>query len=219
MLACMKKLLACAAALALLGSCASEHASSPATTGATDTTAVATTLPATATTPSVPTTLPATTAATTAPEGCVPDGDTLAQSSDNPLLMSGLVGVDIRAGAQPCSERIVIALGGTGDFPGWTVEYVDDPVRIGESDEFVEISGEATLRITMRMWMPSLEGDGYTGSIDIFPADVVHILEMRETENSEGVSIWAIGLDAQYPFTVEVLHAPERLVIDVQIPE
>lgn len=217
----MKRLSALTAALALLGACSSENSASGSSTGPTaaiDTTAVATTLPATATTAATPTTQPATTTEPTTTEVCVPDGDTLAQSSDDPELMSGLVGVDIRAGAHPCYERIVIELGGTGDFPGWTVEYVDDPVRIGESDDFVEIAGAATLRITMRMWMPSMEGDGYTGSIDIFPADVAHILEMRETENNEGVSIWSIGLDAQYPFTVDVLHSPERLVIDVQAP-
>jgi hypothetical protein len=27
--------------------------------------------------------------------------------------------------------------------------------------------------------------------------------------------VWAIGLDHQYPFAVTVLHAPDRLVIDV----
>lgn len=29
----------------------------------------------------------------------------------------------------------------------------------------------------------------------------------------------AVGLDAEYPFTVNVLHAPERLVIDLYVPE
>ena len=132
--------------------------------------------------------------------------------------MSGLVGVDIRTGIHPCFERIVIELGGTGDFPGWSVQYVDDPVRLGESDSFVEIEGAATLQVTMRMWMPTMEGDGYTGEIDVFLNNVAHILELRETENFEGMCIWSIGLDAQYPFTVDVLHSPERLVIDVQVP-
>ena len=219
----MKRLTALAAALVLVAACSSERSSTADSTGVTDSTPVDTTpvdttpVDTTATT-STPTTEPAPTAAPTTTTACVPDGDTLPQASDDPLLMSGLVGVDIRTGVHPCFERIVIELGGTGDFPGWSVQYVDDPVRLGESDNFVQMTGDATLQVIMRMWMPSMEGDGYTGSIDIVPDSVVHILELRETENNEGVSIWSIGLDQQYPFTVDVLHSPERLVIDVQVP-
>lgn len=113
---------------------------------------------------------------------------------------------------------MVIELGGSGDFPGWTVQYVDDPVRIGESDSFVDIIGEATLQVTMRAWMPTLEGGGYVGPIQFVPQSVFHILELRETANNEGSCTWSIGLDGQYPFTVEVLHNPERLVIDIHVP-
>lgn len=207
----MKNLSALVGVLVLVAACSSERSS----TTATSNTEPGRTTPETPAPTVVATTVPATTAVT---EECAPTGDVLPKASDDPLLMSGLVGVDIQTGIHPCFERVVIELGGTGDFPGWTVEYVDDPVRLGESDEFVEIAGDATLQVTMRVWMPSMEGDGYTGAIDIFPADAVHILELRETENHEGVSIWSIGLDAQYSFTVDVLHAPERLVIDVHVP-
>ena len=105
-----------------------------------------------------------------------------------------------------------------GGFPGWTIEYVDDPVRLGESDEFVHIKGAATLSIRISMWMPTMEGDGYSGPIQVFPANVDHILELRETENFEGMCIWSIGLDEEYPFTVNHLHNPERLFIDFQVP-
>ncbi len=174
------------------------------------------------TTTSFPTTASATSVAdvtTTTAEPCLIDPTTGAKASEDSLLMSGLVGTDIRAGAHPCFERVVIELGGTGDFPGWYVEYVDDPVRLGESDEFVEIAGDATLQVTMRMWMPEPgSGEGYAGPIDFVPENVFHVLQLRETENNEGVCIWSIGLDAQYPFLVEVFHDPERLVIDIAIP-
>lgn len=210
----MKRIFAFAAALALVAACSSEHSSSGASTDS-----AATTSPTTAnSTSTTPTTESATTAAPTTTAACVPDGNALAQTSDDPLLMSGLVGVDIRTAVHPCFERIVIELGGTGDFPGWSVQYVDDPVRLGESNNFVSIAGAATLQVILRAWMPSMEGDGYTGPIDFFPDNVAHILELRETENFEGVCIWSIGLDAEYPFTVDVLQSPARLVIDVQVP-
>ena len=154
---------------------------------------------------------------TTSTAPCPPDGDINAKESDDPLAMSGLYGLDIGTGLHPCYERIVIELGGTGDFPGWSIEYVDDPARLGESEEFVEITGDATLQLVMRAWMPNMDGDGYAGPDQLFPTNVAHVLELRETENFEGVSIWSIGLDAQYPFTVNVLHSPERLVIDIRI--
>ncbi|MCE9621024.1 MAG: hypothetical protein K8R99_01630 [Actinomycetia bacterium] len=220
----MKRLVALLAALTLVAACSSERSSTAGSTDTTDTTGTTTgdtttgdtTPEPTADTTTLPT--PTTVAEPTTTAACVPEGDIAPQSSDDPLLMSSLVGVDIRTGVHPCFERIVIELGGTGDFPGWTVQYVDDPVRLGESDNFVEIAGDATLQVVMRMWMPSMEGAGYTGPNQFVPESVFHILELRETENFEGICIWSIGLDAEYSFTVHVLQGPERLVIDVQVP-
>lgn len=223
----LKRLTALAAALLLIAACSSDRSSSAGTTDSsettdatdtTDSTSVDTTVPGSETTAATPTTASATTAVATTNPACTPTGDTDPKASADPLLMSSLVGVDIRTGTHPCFERVVIELGGSGGFPGWAVEYVDDPVRLGESDEFVEIAGAATLFVRMGMWMPSMEGDGYAGPIQVFPGNVPHILELRETENFEGMCIWSIGVQAEYPFTVDVLHAPERLVIDIYIP-
>ena len=179
----------------------------PPTTTGTDTTA-STVAPTTPTTPPPATTTP-----------CPAVGDTATTTSSDPVAMSSLVGADIRVGDHPCYERVVIELAGSGDFPGWAAEYVSGPVYLGESDETVEIDGDATLLVRMGMWMPTMEGDGYSGPTDIFPTTVDHIVELRQTENWEGYSIWAIGVDAEYPFTVTVQHAPERLVIDFQVAE
>lgn len=181
----------------------------PPTTTGTETTAV-TVAPTTATTP--PTAPPTT-------EACRRLGDTSTKTSSDPIAMSSMVGVDIRVGDHACFERVVIELGGSGDFPGWSAEYVSGPVRLGESDEFVEIDGDATLLVRMGMWMPTMEGDGYSGPTDIRPTTVDHIRELRQTENWEGYSIWAIGVDEEYRFTVTLEHTPERLVIDFQVPE
>ena len=196
--------------------------------------------PATTTTPASvttaapsPTTAPAvsTTATTTAASGTVAPG-TEAPSTDPatpcdppvgrdtfndgyPNRMSGMVGSDIRTGAHPCFERVVIELAGPGDMPGVRVEYVDDPVHLSPSDETVEIDGDATLLISVAAWMPSMEGDGYAGPTDFSPTNVGHILQVRQVENFEGMSAWAIGLDTERDFEVTFLESPARVVVDI----
>lgn len=211
-------------AAALVAACSSSTKSGGATTTqagtgtsttasgapATDTTDTTGTTAGTAAGTTVPATGPSTTAA-----GCPTSGGTADVSSADPLLMSSLLGADIRTGAHPCYERVVIELMGAGTFPGWAVGYATDPVPLGQSGEGVSLLGAATLQVRMGMWMQSMEGGGYQGDFQLFPTNVVHVRELRLVDNFEGVSTWAIGLDAQYPFAVAVLHAPERLVIDI----
>lgn len=224
------KLLPLLAASVLLAACSSEQSSDGTdSTGLTTTSIDGTTTEPSATQPtattdgstSVPaTTVVATTAAPTTVEPCPSVGDTAQKGQPDVLTMSGMVGDDIRVGDHACFERVVIELlAGPGDFPGWGAEYVDDPVRLGESDEFTDIEGDATLLVRMGMWMPDMEGNGYDGPVQIFPTTVEHILELRQTENSEGITHWAIGLDSQYPFTVTQLSSPARLVIDFHVKE
>jgi hypothetical protein len=126
-----------------------------------------------------------------------------------------MVGSDIRTGAHPCFERVVIELAGTGEMPGVRVEYVDDPVQLGPSDETVDIDGEATLLISVAAWMPSMDGDGYTGPTDFRPTNVSHIEQVRQVENFEGMTAWAVGLDGERDFEVDFFEAPPRIVVDI----
>ena len=65
----------------------------------------------------------------------------------------------------------------------------------------------------------NFEGTGYTGPDQIFPTNVSHILELRLLENFEGMTTWAIGLDAKRSFVVKALDDPSRLVIEIQTSE
>lgn len=135
------------------------------------------------------------------------------------------MGVDIRTGAHECFERIVIEFG-PGDAPtpaippGYWVRYTDDPVTLGQTDDqFVTIRGAATLLVTAEAWMYQVDVNGvptdYAGAIDLFPSNVSSIEEIRLIDNSEGVQVWAIGLDRERDLRVSVLRDPQRLVIDV----
>ena len=132
--------------------------------------------------------------------------------------MSGLVGSDIRTGAHPCFERVVIEFAdGPGDMPGLRVEYVDDPVLLSPSDQTVDIDGDATLVISVAAWMPSMEREGYAGPTDFRPTNVSLIEEVRQIENFEGLTAWAIGLGDERDFEVGYLDAPPRIVVDIAI--
>lgn len=182
----------------------------PTTSQAASTVAPTTTTPAVTT---APTTTPATTAVTTAP--CAAPTGTDEFVDGFPMRMSSLVGVDIRTGAHPCFERVVIELGGVGEMPGVRVGYVDDPVTLSPSDETVDIVGDATLLIAVAAWMPDMEGNGWSGPSDITPRNVEHVLELRQVENFEGMHQWAVGLDEERPFDVTFLDSPPRIVVDI----
>ena len=188
----------------------------PSTVGTTQPAAVTTRSSVATTPPAVTTAPPATAPPATEPgDACeAPVGrDTF--NDGYPNRMSGMVGSDIRTGAHPCFERVVIELAGPGDVPGVRVEYVDDPVHLSPSDETVEIDGNATLVISVAAWMPSMEGDGYAGPTDFSPTNVTHIREVRQVENFEGMTAWAIGLDRERDFAVHLLESPARVVVDI----
>ena len=190
----------------------SPTATTPASSSATSSTTTVTSAPGTA-----PATTDAAAPGSTAGGECrdTPFDSTDPVSVDFPQRMSGLVGADIRTGAHPCFERVVLELEGTGDLPGYRVQYVDDPVLLSPSDLTVEIAGDATLLLQAGVWMTNMEGEGYDGPTDIVPTNVDHLLELRMTENFEGMTSWAIGLDRARPFVVDTLTDPPRIVVDV----
>jgi hypothetical protein len=168
--------------------------------------------------PAQPSTPPGTEPPATDPAGqCDPPAGTDTFDDGYPNRMSGMVGSDIRTGAHPCFERVVIELAGPGDMPGVRVEYVDDPVHLSPSDETVDIDGQATLVISVAAWMPSMEGDGYEGPTDFSPTNVSSIRQLRQIENFEGMTAWAIGLDTERDFDVTFLDSPARIVVDIAV--
>ena len=206
-------------AVLLLAACTSSNSGTPSITDLSVTPTTTTTIPPTTSSSSTTSTTSTSTTTTTTTVPCPALGDTATKQSADPLQLSFLLGADIRTGDDVCHERIVIELQGEGEFPGWAVAYVPGPVTLGQSNETVEIAGNAILLVRMGMWMQDMEFRGYTGPTQIFPTNVDHIREMRMVDNWEGVSVWAIGLDEQYPFTVDVYDGPPRLVIDIQVRE
>ena len=149
--------------------------------------------------------------------GCPDLGDTSPANDGFPNRLSSLVGVDIRTGGHDCFERVVLEFGGSGELPGYQVQYEPDPILDSPSGEPVDVAGDATLVVSVGAWMPDPEGNGYQGPREFVPTNVVTILELQQIENFEGQSAWAIGLDRQRDFTVSTLADPVRIVIDIAL--
>jgi hypothetical protein len=98
--------------------------------------------------------------------------------------MSTLTGASMRIGQHDCYERFVFEMTGTGDPPGWQVAYVDPLVGDG-SGEPIDLAGDATLEVIVRVWTVSdVDGgpDGmppFTGPDDIVPSGWEALREVR----------------------------------------
>ena len=149
--------------------------------------------------------------------GCPDLGDTSSVNDGFPNRMSSLVGVDIRTGGHECFERVVLEFGGSGELPGYQVQYESDPILDSPSGEPVDVAGDATLVVSVGTWMPDIDGNGYQGPREFVPTNVVNIRELQQIENFEGQNAWAIGLDRQRDFTVSTLADPVRIVIDIAL--
>ena len=198
-------LLVVAAAVTVSGCTADEPEPTPTSTA-----------PAESTSPATP--RPTTSPTQPAPTECPDPGGADAVEDGFPERLSTLVGLEIRTGSHPpCFERVVIEFTGSGDFPGYRVEYRPDPIIDSPRGEPVEVAGDATLVISAGAWMPNPEGDGYDGPREVMPTNVQTILELEQIENFEGMTAWAVGLDRERPFTVRTLENPTRLVVDVSL--
>jgi hypothetical protein len=194
-----------AASAVALSSCAPEEPeATPTSTAPSDSTPPAPT----------PTSVPTESAA----EECPDPGGVGAVEEGFPGRLSTLVGLEIRTGGHPpCFERVVIEFAGSGDPPGYLVEYRPDPIIDSPRGEPVEVAGDATLVVSVGAWMPNLEGDGYDGPREVVPTNVETILELEQIENFEGMTAWAIGVDRERPFTVATLRNPTRVVVDIAL--
>ena len=224
----MRKLCGLAVVALSLAACGSDESTTD-QTGSTTRSTVESTVETTVETDAMPTTVETTTAATepaatdarpvdtTAPmtEPCEPPTSTDPVAVDFPMGMSSLVGREIRTGTHPCYERVVLELQGEGEMPGYRVEYVADPVKSSPSDLEVDVAGDATLVLSVAVWMTTMEGEGYEGPDRITPSNVELIEELRLIENFEGMHQWAIGLDRERPFSVTTLTGPPRIVVDI----
>jgi hypothetical protein len=153
-------------------------------------------------------------------ESCESFGGTDPVTSADPLAMSTLTGASMRTGRHDCYERFVFEMTGTGDPPGWQVAYVD-PLLGDGSGQPIDLAGDATLEVIVRVWTVSDVDGGpeemppFTGPDDLMPAGYEALREARNLYAFEGVTQIGLGLDRERPFRVTWLDGPPRLAVDV----
>lgn len=108
-----------------------------------------------------------------------------------------------------------------GDRPRLWVEYVDGATEPGSGRE-VEVAGEATIQMSAstatdygaELYAPNHEP--YDGPERVEGADTERVTEAVSLGDFEATMEWAVGVDAERPFRVEVLEDPLRVVLDVR---
>ena len=127
---------------------------------------------------------------------------------------------DVRTGRHEGFDRVVWAF--DGPVPTYRIGYVDLPVTEDGSGDVVQLKGAAALHAIFSpasgVDMSGAELETiYTGPnrIDRAAAGTTAVQEVVGTGDFEATLGWAVGLDAQAPFTVTELSDPARIVVDV----
>ncbi len=124
---------------------------------------------------------------------------------------------DVRTGRHEGYDRVTFEF--RGPAPGFTVGYQDRPILSDGEGAEVDVEGAAVL---VARFEPSSTVDYetdyepvYTGPTRI-PGAGSTITEVVRTGDFEAVLAWAIGVEAELDFRVDVLENPSRVVIDVR---
>lgn len=120
---------------------------------------------------------------------------------------------------QEATDRLVFEFGAdTGDL-SYEVEYTD--TLVDTAGTAVEVEGDAMLAVRMT---PASTVDltgaeaapTYTGPDRFSPDTASAVTELALAEDFEAAMTWAVGVDQQRPFRVQVMENPLRLVVDVR---
>lgn len=105
-----------------------------------------------------------------------------------------------------------------GPVPGYRIGYADGPIVQDGSGDAVAVSGAAALQVRFNP-ASSVELTGglrktYTGPTRSTPPGMQKITEVVQVSDFEAYLVWAVGTRSKTPFSVSVLSAPSRVVID-----
>ena len=130
-----------------------------------------------------------------------------------PEAPAQLLITDIRIGVHEGFERIVFDFEGTGS-PGWFIDYAKVPTQQG-SGYPVEYLGDIALNV-------NIDGTSYPFEFGREPFVLpptsgpgTLVTEIIPQGTFEARDQFIIGMSGAYPYSVQVLENPTRLVIDV----
>lgn len=126
---------------------------------------------------------------------------------------------EVRVGVHETYDRVVWEFS-EGDRPRLLVEYVDEPRQPGSGNR-VDVAGDAYLRLIAEaatdrgaeMYAPG--APAYDGPTRLDGGNAQAVREVVALGDFEANMQWAVGVDRQRPFRVQVLEGPLRVVVDV----
>lgn len=196
----VRRLVACAVVVLLVGACNSDAPTATTTTTSTSTST---------------STSSTTTTSTSAPaDECPANTDPQSDGARQPRAEL----TALRAAHQPGFDRVVFEFDGTS--PGFRVSYVKRPVTEDASGEEVTVRGRYVLEVRMENASGyHLAGDDshetYTGPGRIRPGDTRVVEEIVRTGDFEGILTWVVGLRERNGFRVRRLTDPHRLMVEI----
>ena len=131
-------------------------------------------------------------------------GDTVPVSV-SPSSQTQRTVADVRVGAHDAFDRVVFEF--DGSVPGYSVRYIDKPVRADASGAEVPIDGNAVIEVRFE---PALAHD-IAGPVK---TEFAQVAELVKTGDFEAVVHFAIGVKGKAPFHASVVDGT-KLVIDV----
>ncbi|GAB3703638.1 AMIN-like domain-containing (lipo)protein [Corynebacterium nasicanis] len=137
----------------------------------------------------------------------------VAQKTARPDAPAMLMVESVRVAAHDGFDRVDFDLVGDGE-PGWFVDYTTTPKQQGSGNP-VEVKGSVFLNVNIDGTTYPFElgrEDPHIGTV----AGAGNLTEVVSVGTFEGRSQFAIGMKEKLPYSVEVLHDPHRLVIDIR---
>lgn len=123
-----------------------------------------------------------------------------------------LLVTEVRTGSHSGFDRVVFEMTGTGE-PGWFIDYTDSPSQQG-SGRPLPHGGDVALNV-------NIDGTAYPFELGVADPGLTtisgsgNVVDVTNGGTFEGRSQFVIGLNTAVPYSVQVLHDPHRLVIDL----
>jgi hypothetical protein len=121
----------------------------------------------------------------------------------------------VRTASRENFERVVFEFAGAR-VPGYSVEYVDRPVRQCGSGEPVPVAGDAWLRVRLTPANAHTEAGAATVKERDRRLNYPNLKELKILCDFEAEVEWVLGLSAPARYRVLELKNPARLVVDVK---
>ncbi|ALU21014.1 hypothetical protein AN398_02160 [Corynebacterium pseudotuberculosis] len=145
--------------------------------------------------------------------GLTPLGDANKEAKTQRPEKSESIVTGVRVGHHETFDRVVFDIEGSGN-PGWFVDYTSSPTQQA-SGKPIQVRGKTALNVNIDGTLLPFElgkQDPRIGTVQ----GVGNITEVKAAGTVEGRSQFVIGLDAEHPYSVQIVPNPTRIVIDIR---